>query len=217
MRSRKGVNVKYLIGTSLIEKAYPNSRNREEIYDIDQVNEIYYTVSVDLDNSNAPNIKSKTSRDIIETYFEPDAAMAIIPRYSKHLSQRAVNTVLSQVTLTPGTVQIPPSNNTQVSVFKVGDILKDKGKNTTYRYIVKNVTPGYWSTDSLYDLERVGDPSAKYGFKETTLLALFELADQPSNYEANNTTCIHNWLEYNGFTEDYIYCAKCDEKQRKKG
>lgn len=32
--------------------------------------------------------------------------------------------------------------------------------------------------------------------------------------EGEKTSCSHDWVEYNGFTEVYKYCKKCDEKRR---
>ncbi|HUM41613.1 MAG TPA: hypothetical protein PKI14_01530 [Fervidobacterium sp.] len=35
---------------------------------------------------------------------------------------------------------------------------------------------------------------------------------EPIDMRKNTSQCIHEWVEYNGFSESFTYCKKCDKK-----
>lgn len=42
---------------------------------------------------------------------------------------------------------------------------------------------------------------------------VFELDLESSSLELDIKSCIHDWTEYVGFTDIYLFCKKCDVKQ----
>lgn len=96
--------------------------------------------------------------------------------------------------------------------FKVGDVLKEKGFQTLFRYKVMELVPKNNLGDSFYDLERQlsgNDDLIKLSYSKTFVETTFEL-------ESEAIGCYHDWKEYRGFNNDYEYCTKCDIKRNNK-
>lgn len=43
----------------------------------------------------------------------------------------------------------------------------------------------------------------------------FILPDIDVDTEIQESSCLHEWVEYRGFREDYDFCKKCDQKKSK--
>jgi len=53
-------------------------------------------------------------------------------------------------------------------------------------------------TNNKY-FQNIGDYEHKYETK-------------PIDMRKNSTECVHEWAEYQGFSESFMYCKKCDKK-----
>lgn len=68
-------------------------------------------------------------------------------------------------------------------------------------------SPIYDVIDNLYDVVDNGDGTISLVLREKS-------AKQEKNSNTEIQQCIHEWKKYEGFTDVFYYCEKCDAKYR---